>query len=167
MSVWKHHSLVIHFRRYTNCSWALQWKQQRRWGSNPQPCNHESNALTTAPRWPLTATGSRQTSCLWMCFCAPLNIFCCCFPWKRVVNYPFETPIISFYWFTCPWCTVISNTCCWSFGFVLVVFVCPRHGSWWTVISILYIKTEFAKVCSGLGIFKVANTPRILTVLVP
>ena len=34
---------------------------------------------------------------------------------------------------------------------------------WW----ILYIKTEFAKVCSGLEIFQVANTARILTVLVP
>ena len=32
---------------------------------------------------------------------------------------------------------------------------------------ILYIKTKFAKVCSGLGIFQVANTPQILTALVP
>ena len=32
---------------------------------------------------------------------------------------------------------------------------------------ILYIKTEFAKVCSGLGIFQVAKTPQKLTVLVP
>ena len=35
------------------------------------------------------------------------------------------------------------------------------------ITNILYIKTEFAKVCSGLEIFQVANTPRILTVLVP
>ena len=39
---------------------------------------------------------------------------------------------------------------------------------WWTKLSknILYIKTEFAKVCSSLGIFQVVNTPQILAVLV-
>ena len=50
----------------------------------------------------------------------------------------------------------------------LIPFMNPVHTSVYDGPSfILYIKTEFVKVCSGLGIFQVAKTPQILTVLVP